>query len=415
MCLAAFMALGVAPTLLIAAWCAARHLPGRAAAEAARLCTLLGTSVTLEDVEYPAPGVLRYRGLQVANPETLRPVLRCGVLDAAWDSQTTPTPMLGLTVSGLEVEAAEADELGRLVGCVLQSRGGQAEPNIRLSAGQVVLRFGAAEQSLGNVQGVVKTYPGDRVESWLAASCGNAQDATPARLRIVRSRQSSPPTYGFEIDAREAALPCSLLALGLPEMRRLGTSSRFQGYLRASLLQEGWTGELAGRLTNVDLGGLMDQWSAHRLTGTAQLTIDQARFRCGRWEQGVGQLEAGPGVVGRSLLAAATLRLGLTSGVRPAQVDPAPYERLCLRFCLDAQGLWLQGQSGVVLADQTQCLLGDPQRQPQSAIALLQALMPEGETPLAVNRQSVRMLEWLPVPEAVTATIGNGEQTVSKQ
>ena len=49
----------------------------------------------------------------------------------------------------------------------------------------------------------------------------------------------------------------------------------------------------------------------HAASGCGQLSLDYVRFRQNRIEEMAGSLQAGPGMMGRSLITAASQRLGL--------------------------------------------------------------------------------------------------------
>ena len=57
--------------------------------------------------------------------------------------------------------------------------------------------------------------------------------ATPdvVKILVVRNRQLTPPATGLELNTGDNELPCSMLSIALPELRQLGPSCRFSGYL----------------------------------------------------------------------------------------------------------------------------------------------------------------------------------------
>jgi len=139
----------------------------------------------------------------------------------------------------------------------------------------------------------------------------------PIRIRVVRDRQASPPTSGFELDTGGGELSCNVLAMGLSELKPLGPRCRFRGRIWANETPEGWTGEVTGQLVELNLGNLVTDHFSHRLSGVGEATIPLARFRRGRLEEGSARIEVGPGTIDRALLAAAMGRLGLVQGTEP--------------------------------------------------------------------------------------------------
>src|SRR5271165_5546246 len=101
-------------------------------------------------------------------------------------------------------------------------------------------------------------------------------------MRIVRNRQVSPPANGFEMDTGPNPVPCRLLATCLKEAHALGPNCRFSGYLSTFNTPDGWSGELSGQLTGVDLRQLTRESAAAALTGTADIALQKAKFQRGR-------------------------------------------------------------------------------------------------------------------------------------
>ena len=108
-CVAGFFLLCILPTVLVAGWCVAWHLPGHVSAEARRLTRQLGLDVTLEGLRHLRPGVVLYEGLELADPETGRSVLRCRLLEArrtkTADQQGQPQTSLVLIASQPEIDS----------------------------------------------------------------------------------------------------------------------------------------------------------------------------------------------------------------------------------------------------------------------------------------------------------------------
>jgi hypothetical protein len=408
--IAGFLFLCLAPTILVAGWCVARHLPGHAAREADRLGRLLGFEVALGGLRHPRPGVVLYEGLELADPETGRPVLRCRLLEAGWvqrdAAQGRQQPLLVLIASQPEVEAAALDRLGQVLHRVLQRQSGPAQADVRLVAREVTLRADENSQTLTDVQGGVETSSA-RAQAEARFRLAGVETFGPIRIRIVRDRQATPPAAGFELDTGGAEVPCGLLAMGLPVLEPLGPQGRFRGYVWASRTAEGWSGEVTGQLLDVDLGRLVTDHFPHRLSGTGQVTIHSARFHRGRLEEGSGTLVVGRGVISRSLLDAAVEQLGLDAGAEPkASGDLVPYEQLALAFLINSSGLELQGRCsaagfGAILVDRYRRLLSEPAVQLQPVVALLRTLVPASEVQVPATRQTDWLMRRLPVPQVV--------------
>ena len=81
-CIGAFCALCIAPTLGVLAWAVAWRLPGHVRAEAERIGRRLGVEVALDDVEHLRPGAVRLVGLTLVDPESGKTIASCDRLDA---------------------------------------------------------------------------------------------------------------------------------------------------------------------------------------------------------------------------------------------------------------------------------------------------------------------------------------------
>ena len=280
------------------------------------------------------------------------------------------------------------------------------EADLRLSAAELTLRAADNSQTLTDVAGVLEDLPGG-THARLDFRLAGVNTPEPARIRLVRNRQLSPPASGFELYTGGGELPCNVLAMGLRELKPLGRRCRFRGYIWANETSDGWQGEVTGQLVELDLGGLVSDHFPHKLSGTGEATIESARFRRGRLEEGNAVVVAGPGRIARSLLTAAVDRLGLVPAAEPLpDGDLVPYQQLALAATLDAQGLRLQGrcdaaEHGIILSDGRHRLLGEPQQQPTPMVALVQTLVPQSAVQVPASRQTDWLLSHLPVPEVM--------------
>lgn len=422
LCLAAFALLGLTPTLLVGGWCAARLLPGAAQTEADSLGRQLGLAVKLESLKYLRPGTVLYEGLELADPETGQTLLHCRALEASWrhvaDEQGQQRLLVSAIVSQPEVEVASSDLAWRWMQRMLEIQPGRADVDLAFSASEMSLRVDGCSQKLSDVSVERKTLPGGTYATVDFRPSGAAASGL-GHLRVVRNRQTRPPTCGFELDTGDGELTCNVLALGLSELKQLGERCRFRGRLWAKENADGWEGEVAGQLVDLDLGRLVTDHFPHRLTGLGEATIQTARFRRGRLESGSGFLKAGPGVIDRSLVAAAVDRLGLvpatdlpalTTEAGPIKDDGIRYRQLGLFLSLDAQGMQLRGccdtvEPGTILSDGGRRLLGEPLQGSQPVTALVQTFVPQNDVQVPASRQTAWLLHHLPMPEAASSSI----------
>jgi hypothetical protein len=410
LCVAAFLTLGVLPALLVGGWCGSRHTRGCVLAEAERLGRQLGLKVSIGGMKYLRPGAVLYEQLEAADRETGRPIFRCRLLEAARQMQGGPQaqrrPVVLLTASQPEVDAASLDRVWQCLQRSLCGVCGPLEADVRLSAPDLALRAGDNSQTLTDVAGVLEDLPGG-THARLDFRLAGVHTPEPARIRLVRNCQLSPPASGFELYTGGGELPCNVLAMGLTELQPLGRRCRFRGYIWANETLDGWQGEVTGQLVELDLGGLVSDHFPHKLSGIGAATIESAHFRHGRLEQGNATVVAGPGTIDRSLLTAATDHLGLVAATGVLAGDElVPYQQLAFSATFDAQGLRLQGrcpnaEPGTILSDGRRRLLGEPP-QPVPVVALVQTLVPQSAVQVPASRQSEWLVSHLPVPEVVS-------------
>jgi hypothetical protein len=349
-----------------------------------------------------------YEQLEAADPETGQMIFRCRLLEIVCGQQSDPQGQrratLTMTASQPEVEAAALDRIWRCLQRALEGFSGPLEADLQLAAAEMTLRAADNSQTLTDVKGAVENLPGG-MHAQLDFRLAGAETPEPARIRVVRNRQVSPPASGFELHTGGGELPCTVLAMGLDELKPLGPHCRFRGYIWANETPDGWQGEVTGQLVELDLGGLVTDHFPYKLAGSGEVTIQSARFRRGRLEEGSAIVVAGPGMIDRSLLTAAIDRLGLAAGTEPLPAgELVPYEQLAFSATLDAQGLRLGGrctaaEPGTILSDGRNRLLGEPVEQPAPAVALVQTLVPQNAVQVPAGRQTDWLLRHLPMPE----------------
>jgi len=411
--LAGFVLLCVVPTVLVAGWCAWRNRPGKTADEAERLGRLLGLRVALGRFEHARLGVVRYRDVELSDPETGRVLLRCPELIGsrvnAPESSGVSKPVLQLTAQTVQLEAGSVPRVGQLVTRLLRRETGDEVLDARLAVERVTLAGTEQTFELREVRGdLIIVAAGSQVRA--AFRLEGVDSPEPARVRIARDRQTSPPRTGFELDTGGVPLPCPLVAQGLYSFAVLPAGSTFSGWLWAQETAEGWQGEASGSLAGVDLEKLCTGRLGHRLTGTAQLTLQTARFRAGRLSEASGILSGGPGEIGRGLVETAARELGMQLAPAAGSPDAMPYDHLALTFILSPEGLQLYGRSptgrGVVLAAPDRWLLAEapPSSQPRPVSALVRTLTTPSSLQLPATPQASRLARYLPLTEPAAPT-----------
>ncbi len=411
-CLAAFLVFGLSPMLVAVGWCVARHLPGKEQAAAQVLQQQLGLGVTLEKLVYVRPGTVRYEGLVLSAPEDGRPLVRCRWVEVRRQETASRQPLWHLAADGVVVEADRLAAARRWLQYLLENRLPLNTADVRLTAAQVSLQTADGSRTLHHVSGDIRCLTFG-VEAQVCFASSAAGTSEPAKVRVLRDRRTSPPTALCELSTGTHELPCRLLGIAVPPLRAFGNQAHFRGYIWGTETPTGWEGDLAGRVTKLELDALASNFLPYRLTGSGELTIQRARFQHGRLLEGSGMLVAGPGEIDRALPAAAVLYLGLQTTdpalLRSISSQPAnrllPFRQLAFGASLNAEGLRLVGQCsdappGTILVGENHALLTEPQPRTHPVTAVVQLLVPSGATQAAsISRQGDWLLRHLPLPE----------------
>jgi hypothetical protein len=236
--------LGLLPTVIVLGYGVAWRLPQHVQAEAERLGDRIGMKVSMKAIRHLRPGMVRYEGLELLNPETGRPVLRCGTLQAGWDqiadAEGRQQPALVFSATDPEIDMAQVEQLWRLADRLFLGRA-DGPLEVRLACGDLLLRLGENRQALSRPELAVTTDSlGTRADLRFRLPGGDS--SSPVRLRVARDRRRQPPLTRFDLDTGGAAMPCWLLATGLPSFDGLGAESRYSGTLWATLPPTGSAG-----------------------------------------------------------------------------------------------------------------------------------------------------------------------------
>jgi hypothetical protein len=410
LCRAGFLALCVLPTAAVFAWSNSQTSTAHVSACAAEMSRELGLHESLAGVAYPRPGAALYEGIELTDPESGAPLVQMRSLEADRGNNLT-----ALFASQPELDALQLAKLWETVDRRLHNTS-DPQPAISLTAGEATLHWSGGSQTLTEVLGQLDATSGnggERVASVKFRLAG-VDSAEPIRLRYSRKLADSPAMSGAERSAVShvelhtggAAVPCSLLMAPLGIANRLGERARFRGSVWATETADDWEGELTGQFTDVDLQTAITEQFPHHLVGTAEITIQKARFRSGRLEEASGSLTAGPGMVSQSLLVAAVENLHLRSAAATESVASIiPYDRLALSFEIDSAGLALRGQCegspGVIVRSGTKMLLAESGGSSGPVVALLRMLVPQSEVQVPATREADWLMRRLPVPQVM--------------
>ncbi len=401
------------------AWGISRNLPGHVLGYVERLEGSLGLAVSIDDIEHPRPGVVRYHGVRLRDPETSEVVATIHRAEACYqDVKESPRPALVLVADSAHVSPARFDSLPRLLHRVMARRMTRDNIDLRLVIGEIKLQEGegsAEEQiaTLNAVQGSLQTGR-DGAQSEFKFRLGSSSDRSKAtdavRIRIRRDRRTTPPSICLQIDSRAAPIPCRLLSLSILECESLGPQSSFQGYLFAEQTAHGWQGCIQDtRLDDIDLACLMGQRFPETLTGRANATIRQASFADGRLIEAAGSIAARGGTINRKFYDTACMEFCISprEGLQFNTEEALPYSELAFDFNFNRHGLTIHGTipndlrpvTALTMVDTLGPLLGEPRVQPQPIPAWLGVLSSPASPHIPAGKQAQWLARLLPVPE----------------
>ncbi len=341
LCRILFVACCIVPTIAVTAYAVWLRTPVYRTAQADQLSSATGVQISLDALLHPRPGKTRLTNVAVNDPESGRLMAQIDDLELTRQGENIAIVARRPTVHGKNI----ADIFERLEHHFL--RGPATGGSISFVCDQLTMQSPDAEsQTLTDVRVVLEVNETART---LTADYRIAGIAMPTRRASALRVRPGVEGRVTQIQWRtgEAALPVAPWLGQFSWLGHLGDRCQFQGELTAECTDRQWQGEVHGVLTDVDLEQLVSNRFAHKLSGPADVTMESARFVDGQLVDATGQLRAGPGVIGDSLLESATTQWRLKPSSGTIQMDKADalhrYETLAFDFALDAKQLRIVG------------------------------------------------------------------------
>jgi hypothetical protein len=405
LCRLAFLALVVVPTcamLLAAAWI---RSPLAVAGHRRALAEQLALDVKLDQVSFPRPAVTRYEGLAIFDPESGDCLASLGRLEIDNSGQKTL-----VTCTQTELNAAALELFWELAARRLRRQSSLERP-MEIVCRELTLHFGDHAETLLDVH--TRFKQGDAGPQGLVVFHLAEQDPTAeVRMALVRNRQPSGIATIVQLETAAAVLPGRLMAALLPGWHQLGLSAALTGSLWWQDGPEGWSGQIRGRISGVDLDALVSDRFGRKFGGSATIDLERARIQQGRLVDAKGSVSAGPGLMSRALLADAAIHLHAPAGALSESPGAlVTYDQLRFLFTLDEAGLALQGacltdQPGtLVLGRAGRPLLMEPPAEPQSVLNLVRALAGAPEERLPVSSAAQDLIRLLPASKLADETL----------
>ena len=171
----------------------------------------MGLDVSLDSMSHTLPGVVRYTGLKLADPETRRELLRCSEVEVTWTSMPDCTrPAILVAARNVETTASAWQRLKETLRRGLECQIGRPEVEVRMMADAWTLRDGNNVQVLKKVNldiGRNRAPDPQGVQAQLAFRLAASPMKPPVQMRILRDRTVEPPVYRFDINARGNDVP----------------------------------------------------------------------------------------------------------------------------------------------------------------------------------------------------------------
>ena len=420
----------VVPTILVAAMAWRINRPGHVRDVEIELGRQLGLQVTLEGVRYPRPGEILYQGIVIRQEEPrgkgLAEIIRADEIRLQRADRELTLHLVNPRLRGESPRLALSQ-----VGVLLQRSGQIPFERISVSASTCQLDLGHDDLNF-TVRDLAGEFSADpsMPSVKVAFRMPNQNSGTRCELTLSRDRRSEPLVTTLSLKTVEGLpLPARVLNLFFDAESWLGPDATVEGTL--SLRQTGsqdWEADFQGSLLDVDLGKVVGRrFPRHRLAGRSRLVIGMARWgerpaQGTGWIEVKGELLAGQGSIGVSLLEALAREMKFRLSPRLVHLDPrkteVDFRALGLSFNVQSNGeIQIAGALGAefppdaIVAGATTSLLSAPQGT-ASVHGLIKTLFPESSAnpgvlvPLTAESQ---VLLSLPVP---AGTISRAKQTL---
>ena len=389
--------LGVAvPTLLMLSWSVARNSSFLARQTRLRwqqqLEMKLGLDVKLAAIEYPRPGLVVLREVQLRDAET---GVACGDIAAVRIWKTAGKQWVQLVEPRIYI--LESPESWRWVSERLLR---QTElENIVVATAAIDFGHMSGKDSArftGKEFACQLRSAADLTTLTINMQTSPSEDL-PLALQLSRQHQQAVSTQ-VTLDTAATALPCRMLVPLFPQLAAMGEDARFQGQLSARKTVSSRVMDIAGEFSEVDLQHWLGPICSDGLTGSAQLQLNHAQIIDDYCVQAEGRLVADNGMIQRSLLQQSARELGLR-WVHDLAAEQGVYERLSCRFDLDETGLQLRGEpeglhAGVILRHSRGILLAEAKSSRRlSSQALARSLASPAAGGVPVSRGAMRLLQ----------------------
>ena len=366
----------------------------------------LGLRVEIGAVEHPRPGIVRYRGVDLAELETGERIARCALVRV---QRSAFNGSADLIVRGLAVERAGMAAGYAIVERLLHRREGDPDVSMTFALDDIAFSESSEPRTLARATGLIRA---DRSEGEARITFDPAHDASAdaatkkesdrIRLAIGRRWQQGAPANEVELHTAGHSIPCAWLTALVGELAGLKESS-FAGSMRAKNGQDGWQVFTRGAFTHVDLGELGGKYLGHRIEGWADIDVESAHVVGGQLAAIKGRVSGGPGRIEQALLTTCSKWLECAAAVeRQPTSELVRYRELGLAFEMDSHGrLFVVGQCsgspGTLLTNISGGPLLTAPSKPQSVLRLISALAGDEAPAVPGTPRAAMLMRLLPI------------------
>ncbi|MCA9230144.1 MAG: hypothetical protein KDA57_05805 [Planctomycetales bacterium] len=401
-CRTAFVVGCVLPTLCTIGWIAYHQRPWREGDWQRALQQQLHVRATVDEVRSLTPGVAQFVDVRF---DDLRSEVSLGSIDslriAGWRSKT-------FTADRIEISVKEIRTLATAIATWLTT---VDSPRLQLHAG--IVSFVGANGEVFELTDVrLQSESQGGTLKRIVLQAGQGEPSSLIQLTIEQDSGQAEWLTAANLDTRANRLPAWLLAGVAPGLERCA-SAQFAGMLQIESHSQELVGSVHGRVEGVELGQWIGSAGPHRLQGTADLTLENLRWRDQRVEMAKGQLRAAAGAISGSLLLGLTEQMFCPLGERVAASKVAAdemvsFDQLACGFQIDSAGITISGMcemgeksvSGCLLAMGGQPVLMQPSYRDLPIGQLVRMLMLPGASWLPATREANDMADGLPLPHA---------------
>ncbi len=356
-----------------------------------RLSLNLDLDVHLSSIEFPSPRQFRIHGMRCFHPETKQWIANIDRLDGRMSVENSLRPTWMVDVWKPEINGLELDSAIQVVHRWFICRPQRSTSFLGFTVHNAAITNRYAQSgnvALQQVNIALKpTESETRIE--LEFLMANTMSTEPAKLRVFRKHDASPPITHWDFVTSKMQVPCDVLSPRFESLKMLGENATFQGRVYGRETEYEWDARILGTFRSVNLATLSTDVGGP-ISGTGMLDVHSANIRNGQVlaaDVGIAALE---GVARRDWVLGAIDTFGLgqfynhsfIAAVR-ASVDPVRINQL---------GMRIQYQDGAIQ------LLGNLSRPlPSGESVLLQTLSgvvyghPERGAPVGVDK----LTDWL--------------------